>query len=200
MRACFLNVALILCVSLGCATASASPITYTVSDTASGTIGGTAFTNQLVTLRYVSDTSGVSGSPGFYTNQVGVGNIMIGSGTPATLTDSGVEFFDNQNFSGTGVAGIGSAAVGSILDTESTAFETYSGTTSFPATSGCVFYNPGFSYGTSAGVLIFTSAGATSTFSATTPEPASLAMIGAGMLLAGVSRPRAARGNTAANR
>src|SRR5690349_3231394 len=60
------------------------PITYIEQAIASGTVGGTAFTNALLTVMLNGDTSTVTGSAGFFTNSVGTVTFSIpgvGSGT-----------------------------------------------------------------------------------------------------------------------
>ena len=48
----------------------AAPITYTETSIASGTLGGTPFTNALVTVEFTADTSGViEPLPGVFVNQ-----------------------------------------------------------------------------------------------------------------------------------
>ena len=177
---------------LGTAAASrASPIVYSVSDTASGTLGGTAFTNAVVTVSFASDTSTVTGSGGFYSTTVGTGYVTIGANAPVALTDVGqVDFFDNQSFGGIAYAGIGDGP--SILDTGANAFASYSGTTPLGPTTGQVFFNAGDAFATTAGQFVINSAGATSTFTAAVPEPAALATL-AFVGLAGLSRRRRRR-------
>ncbi len=169
--------------------AHAAPITYTVTDTATGTLGSTAFTNALITVSFTGDTSNVTGSGTFYTNSIGTGTVQVGSGLLATFT-AGPTFFDNQSFSRngaiTGAAGIG-ANNGSILDTFSDIFKTYNGTSAIGPITGPVFYNSGVAFSTTGGNFIIDSAGANSTFTAAlgtsmTPEPSSLALLGTGLL------------------
>ena len=86
--------------------ANAIPVLYTDSATASGTIGSTTFTNQLVTVNFRGDTTGVAGGAGFYANTAGMGYLTIGNGANIAFTDS-IQFFDNQSFNGSGAAGLG---------------------------------------------------------------------------------------------
>jgi uncharacterized protein (TIGR03437 family) len=66
----------------------ATPITYTLTTTASGTLGASSFTNASVTLTLQGDTSGVAPSAnGYLFNSVSAMVNISGVGT-ATLTDS----------------------------------------------------------------------------------------------------------------
>jgi hypothetical protein len=58
--------------------AAAIPIVYTVSGNASGTIGGTPFSNVLINVSLFSDTSTVQPLPGFPPLVVNVGTTFIG--------------------------------------------------------------------------------------------------------------------------
>jgi hypothetical protein len=162
-------VAVLLC---GPRQANADGITYTESVTATGSIGATIFTNALVTITFVGDTSNVTGSPGFFSNSVGTAALTIGGIGPFTFTGS-LRVFDNQ---GGSVAGIEAGA--NILDTLNPAFGTYGLTTAIGPLTGSPLFNSGLSFGTTGGNLIFTNVGANSTFSAVTPEPSSLLLLG----------------------
>jgi hypothetical protein len=169
----------------GLATAHAAPITYTDTDTASGSLGGVAFVNQNVIVSLKGDTSNVVSNSGFISNLIGIGSITIGNAAPVLFTDS-IEFFDNQ---GQGAAGIADQNLNaSILDTFDSVFNTYNGTTAIGPTLGLVFFNAGFGYNTTAGLLSFISTGGNSTFTAdlgpasSTPEPSTFALLGTGIL------------------
>ena len=80
--------------------ASASLMTYSESDTISGTLGGTAFTNALVTFTLIADTSNITYNPNFY--------------------GQGWKFYENKGVTTAQVAGITGTA------TLTGAFEVYS--------------------------------------------------------------------------
>lgn len=169
-------VAVLLC---GPRQANADGITYTESVTATGSIGTTIFTNALVTITFVGDTSNVTGSPGFFSNSVGTATVTIGSGIGTYAFIDSLSMFDQS-----GVAGIkDTSLLGSniMLDTSNSAFASYGLTTAIGPINGASAFNLASSFGTTGGPLIFTSVGANSTFNATTttiPEPSSLLLLG----------------------
>src|SRR5579862_1176439 len=63
--------------------ASAAPITYTETLTASGTLGGTTFTDALVTVTLTGDTSNVTAGPVPHTD------VLVNTGS-ATVSVSGI--------------------------------------------------------------------------------------------------------------
>jgi hypothetical protein len=68
--------------------AKADPITYTVTDTASGSLGSSNFTDQDVTVTFTGDTSNVTqqdGDPSY--NPLGVATIDIAGLGTFTFTD-----------------------------------------------------------------------------------------------------------------
>lgn len=166
-------------------TATAESITYTITDTASGSIGAQSFANQNITVTFTGDTSNVAYSPvNFYYITPGTATIQIGNLGTYSFTDP-TQFFDNQVVS---IAGISDTANShSILDTHNAAFASYADTTSIGPLSGTSYYSANILFNTSGGALDFTSAGSTSTLaaslgSAPTPEPSSLALLGTGLL------------------
>jgi len=187
-RTIFALLAVAALVLLGAGQANATSITYTVSDTSvTGTLNGTSFTAP-VTVTFVGDTSNVLSSPSSCApsvapcNQVGTATVTIGGLGTYTFTDS-MEAFDNQSYGSTGAAGISDLTSGpySVLDTLDNAFETYDLTTSIGPITDTSFINPALDANTTGGVLNFTSDSGVSTFTATTPEPCSLFLIGAGL-------------------
>ncbi len=69
----------------------AAPITYTLTTTASGTLGTSSFTNATVTITLTGDTSGITagtGSETGYDFNSGIATVNISGVGTATLTDS----------------------------------------------------------------------------------------------------------------
>ena len=174
--------------------AYADGITYTETDSSvTGTIGAMTFTDAPVTVTFVGDTStvmpGPAPCPNFAVspcNQVGTATITIGGLGTFTFTDQ-MEAFVNQTLSPTAAAGIADVtqSLTVALVTFNSAFATYDLTTAIgPLTGssqlpGSGTFNPGAN--TTGGVLTFTNDSGTSTFTATTPEPGSLLLLGMGL-------------------
>lgn len=191
------TIILVLAVLLwGARSAQASTITYTVSATATGTLGADSFTNALVTITFVADTSTAhpkSGVPNEWINS-GTGTVTI-AGIAGTATfSSGPLVFDEQGgpthscSSAIGCfAGIGAGTpVGpTLLAVMNSGFLTYDLNAAIGPLSGASMYDTSLTVGTSMGGLNFSSVG-DSTFTATTvgptvPEPSSLILIGTGL-------------------
>ncbi len=174
-----LAVALILALT---GQAHASPITYTESATASGTLGAQSFTDALVTLTLNGDTSNVTGGSGFFSNSVGTFTVDVAGIGTATFTDS-MQVFDNQ---GSIAAGFGdNTQGGSVLDTFDATFATYDLTTAIGPITNSNFIRPDLTFATTLGGFNIQSAGL-ATFTASTaavaaPEPASLTLLGLGI-------------------
>jgi len=171
--------------TLCCAAASATPITYTeIIANASGSLDGTGFTSQTVTLVLTGNTSAIANpSAEIYFNG-GTATVSVSGGGTDTFTDS-LAAFDNENVD---FAGITDTTISSaVLAVANSSFATYTLSKSIGPLSGGTFGNPGTSYPTVGGSFEFTSAlnvDHPASFAATTgsaPEPGTLGLLGAGI-------------------
>jgi PEP-CTERM motif len=181
-------------------------ITYTLRATASGSLDGNSFTDEIVILSMSSNTTNVTvDGLGDFQN-LGTVTVSVGWAPALTFTDPTQVFSDH---SGPAV-GFDDLSVDDILNAISASFATYDLTTSIGPIVGSSEINPESSFATTGGALVLTSAGDV-TFAAATsgisgmpsgiPEPSSWAMmmIGfAGLGYAGYRRARAAHATLAA--
>ncbi len=167
--------------------ASASPIAFTESTTGSGTLGSNSFTNALITVSLVGDSSNVIASQGGLFLRI-PGTITINVSGLGAATISGNVFVSqapNPSFPSGIAAGFFASGSGSILDTYNNAFASYGLASPIGPLTGAPFFRPDLTFATSLGGLNITSAG-TATFSATAvPEPASglLTLAGLGIFV-----------------
>ena len=181
--------------------ASAGPITYTETTTASGSLGGTVFTNASVTVTLVGDTSNIAFGPApFDTYLINRGSATIQiAGLPlATFTDlvevlgsynqptpsifktPFVLFATLDNPQGTSVTGI-------VAEFGDPAFLNYNLTGLGPISAvGGAASGPGPTHNTDHGALVFSVIQALqspvpATFTAT-PEPTGVILLSTGLL------------------
>lgn len=171
----------------------ALPITYTETTTASGSLGGATFTNSQVTVSFVGDTASViNPMPGFVLNAVGTASVSVAGGIAATFNAGGQTAFVFQSMNGIGIgaqsrdATVDQGGQTYILASNGPAFSAYDLRGPIGPVVGPAVFRPGLAFSTTAGDFILTSGGAV-TYAAVTaatavPEPASLALLSAGLL------------------
>lgn len=178
-----LAILVVICAVTDSGHAMANPITYSESITTDGVLGGTAFTNQLVTLTFMADTTNVTGS-GKYTNVPSLATVTVAGVGTATLSDAfslSVEAFPTfSEFSATDTS-----MSTDILDTFAVAsgFAGYNMATALVPVSGGAAYSVGTLFGTNEGNFDFTkNGGGVSTVAVTVPEPSSLSLFVLGIV------------------
>ena len=110
------------------APAAASPIEYTETATGSGTLNGTAFTNDLITITAFGDTTGVitvmPAPGGFFVNPGVVATVTV-SGVGSDTLPNAVVFVIQAPPLGPSAGFADSVSNAAILDTVDSAFSTY---------------------------------------------------------------------------
>lgn len=168
-------------------------VTYTESVTGSGSFGGTAFTDQLVTLSLTADSSQVTNpSSGIFLTADSLLTITVSGSGSGTLQ---AHVFVNQTSS---LAGFNPNP--DLLGVINASFAGYDLQGPIGPLVGVAYYPGSTLFQTTNGDFILDSVSSDATFQAVlapVPEPSSLAMCGiavvTGLLTAGLRRRRAAR-------
>ena len=70
---------------LAASPALAIPITYTMTDTATGSLNGVGFTDESILLKMINDTTNITDGPGFFANN-GTATVSVNGSAPVTFT------------------------------------------------------------------------------------------------------------------
>jgi hypothetical protein len=196
---------------LGAQTAGADAIVYTFQGVGTGSIGNTPFTRSPFTITLTADTNSISQfalpctpAPCTVLDVPATAATISVDGLTAAIT-SPIGVFDNQTIAALGlsrITGLGSGGIGSdLMDLSNAAFSGYGltgpfgpvgpvnlgGLSEFSCSAGCVTTELGNLTLTSASQVTFTDP-------ISTPEPASVLLLGSGLLIiAGIRRRALAR-------
>jgi hypothetical protein len=162
----------------------AGTITFYISATGTGNLGGTSFTNEPFTFTAVGDTSTiffVMGNPRIPAlNPSSITIVITGVGS-ATILEPGY-VFDNQTVPG---AGIGTYVHSDLVDLVNPAFAGYGLNTSFgPVSDSGSLCCPGSfnNVSTDQGLLSFTSLDDGTFAASAVPEPSTMVLLGTSVL------------------
>jgi len=159
---------------------SASSITYTETFTGSGSLGGTSFTGQLISLTMTTDTSLITTQNGDYLQQGSASVNISGLGT-ATFTDH-LTVVSNPNFGDGGFSDyVTSVPVAFVINN---IFGTYNLASPLAPTSGPLNNSQeDETFTTSKGAFTVDNPTGNGTFQATTavPEPGQMLALGASL-------------------
>jgi hypothetical protein len=172
-----------LAVLAGVGEAQADPITYTVSGTASGSLGANPFTNAAVTVTAAADASAiVNHGAGFFDVPSLAATVSVSGLGTATFTVP-TRTFTNQPIGGAGIGTSTGINPPDILDTlGNPALTTYDLSTSIGPLTGTPGFNSGTHFATTSGDLVLNSVSGNTTFTAVAaPEPSGLALAGVGL-------------------
>ena len=170
--------------AVGALVCSAGPITFTEAITTSGSLDGTAFTNQLVTITLTGNTSSITNpSSGLYFLN-GPASVTVATVGSDTFTDT-MAAAENQSSHAVGITDTTTSLT--LLWTANAALSTYDLSASIGPLSGGSLGNAGTAFATTGGSFTITGAlnvDHPSTFTAAVsgvPEPGTLALLGIGV-------------------
>ena len=149
---------------------SAGTIVYIDQTVASGFLGSVNFTNALVTVAVIGDTTTAHLNGNGQLLDDGPATVTVAGLGVANFNNIGTALVDTNGPGGSFRAGIAEQATtgtGSVLDTGSNVFSTYNLTTSIGPVIGTALFPPNLAFPTDLGNFHISSTAATSTFTAT---------------------------------
>ena len=157
-----------------CWTAAASPATYTLSGTGTGSLGTDPFSDASFSITATADTSGISESLGVFLLSNSIATLFVSGVGSATFTVPTM-MVDNT----AGAAGISAPNQNmTILANFSPAFSSYDLGSSLAPVLGTPAFNPGTGFGTTAGDFSLSSVSSVIFQAEVVPEPSAFALLG----------------------
>jgi hypothetical protein len=187
MKRTILIVAALALLLYGACPVNAVPITYVEETIGTGTLGSSSFTNSLVTLTLVGDTTNVSpfppaiSGPGF--SNLGAATVYVANLNAMAIFTDTMWAVVNHGARGAGISDVTENLL--VLGTRNPVFASYGLATAIGPISGASIYNSTLGiFPTTLGNLVLTNA-ENSTFTATVdavPELASMLLLGSGLI------------------
>jgi hypothetical protein len=157
-----------------CWTAAASPVTYTLSGTGTGSLGADPFSDASFSITATADTSSITESLGVFFLSDSIATLFVSGVGTATFTVPTM-MVDNT----AGAAGISAPNQNmTILANYSPAFSSYDLSSSLAPVSGTPAFNPGTGFATTVGDFTLSSVSSVIFQAEVVPEPSAFPLLG----------------------
>jgi hypothetical protein len=158
-----------------CWTAAASPATYTLSGTGTGSLGADPFSDVSFTITATADTSDITESLGVFMVSNSIATLFVSGVGTATFTIPTWTVDNTANGAGISAPNQDRLILG---DGNKPAFTTYDLGSSLTPVLGTPAFNPGIGFATTVGDFSLSSVSAVSFQAEVVPEPSAFALLG----------------------